>query len=208
MRSESGRLERRRLDRARAAPSPDRTSTRATATGLSPTAPVTSVDTPIAASASAPRTTSSTLASAGRVAVHRGDLDLVRITADRVAVAAQHIELVRDLGRVAEDVARVGVLRDEPQRLPLAAAADQDPRARHAHRHAGCTASRRAGSAGRRTRRRCRSTSAGRSGSPPPAARTARPSAGTARPARGARARTTRRRCRVRPARPTRRRAW
>ena len=55
---------------------------------------------------------------------------------------------------------------------------------------------------------RCRrSTSAGRSGSPPRAARSAPRSAGTARRGRGARVRTRPRRCRARPGRPTRRRA-
>ena len=45
---------------------------------------------------------------------------------DVVAVPVEHLELVGDLvGVGAEQVAGVGVLRDEPQRLPLAAAADQ-----------------------------------------------------------------------------------
>ena len=39
---------------------------------------------------------------------------------------SQHVELVGDvLGREREEVAGVGVLGDEPQRLPLAAAADR-----------------------------------------------------------------------------------
>ena len=104
------------------------------AAGSSPTALVTSVDTPTSANASAPRTTSSAVASAGKSAKHRGDLDLVGVAADGVAVAAQHVDLVGDLVGSAEDVARVGVLRDEAERLPLAAPADHDPRPRAAHR--------------------------------------------------------------------------
>lgn len=42
-------------------------------------------------------------------------------------MAAQHSDLVGQHGRVAEDVAGVGILRDQPQRLLLAAAADHDP---------------------------------------------------------------------------------
>ena len=61
--------------------------------------------------------------------LERRALDLVGVAADRLAVLAQDLVLVVDPLRVAEDVARVGVLRDEPERLPLAAAADHDRRA-------------------------------------------------------------------------------
>ncbi|MEN3271844.1 MAG: hypothetical protein V7636_605 [Actinomycetota bacterium] len=43
---------------------------------------------------------------------------------------AQHAELVRDVVRASEEVACVGVLRNEPQRLLLATAADEDARTR------------------------------------------------------------------------------
>ena len=49
----------------------------------------------------------------------------------RLAVAAQHVELVGDLPGVdGEQVAGVGVPGHQAQRLALAAAADQDRRAR------------------------------------------------------------------------------
>ena len=107
-----------------------------------------------------------------------------------------------------EQVARVGVAGDEAQRLPFAAATDEDRRAGLADR---------AGRADRlgqlvvacpRRARRRRSTSAGRSAASPRAARTARPPAGTAPPGPRARARTTRRRCRAGPGRRTARRGW
>ena len=39
---------------------------------------------------------------------------------------AKHVDLVADRVGLAEQVARVGVARDEPQRPPLARAADED----------------------------------------------------------------------------------
>ena len=47
-----------------------------------------------------------------------------------VAVATEDVELVCDLvGLVGEEVARVGVARDEPKRLAFAAPADHAPAA-------------------------------------------------------------------------------
>ena len=62
-----------------------------------------------------------------------------------VAPFAQDGVLVGDLLRPPEDVARVGVPGDEPERLLLAAAADQDRWARPAQRLRGVEESRRAG---------------------------------------------------------------
>ena len=52
--------------------------------------------------------------------LERRALDLRGIAADRLAVLAQDLVLVVDPDRVAEHVARVGVLGHEPERLPLA----------------------------------------------------------------------------------------
>ncbi len=62
-------------------------------------------------------------------------LDGVVVAALGVAVRAQHVKLVADgLRRHAEQVARVGVLRDQAQRLLLPSAADEDRRARRLKR--------------------------------------------------------------------------
>src|SRR4051794_21090486 len=66
------------------------------------------------------------------VAVHRSDFDLVRIAPDGVAMTTQHVHLVCDVVGATEDVARVGVLRDQAQGLPLTTAADHDARPRRA----------------------------------------------------------------------------
>ena len=62
------------------------------------------------------------------------DGHLGRVAADRLAVAAQDVDLVGHRGRVADDVAHVGVAGHEPQRPLLAAAADQDGRPAGLHR--------------------------------------------------------------------------
>ena len=54
------------------------------------------------------------------------DGDVGRVTVDRRTVLVQNVDLVAHGGRVAEDVAGVGVLRDELQRLPFATASDHD----------------------------------------------------------------------------------
>ena len=55
--------------------------------------------------------------------------DLGVVAADVVAVPAQHVELVLDVGRRGgEEVARVAVLRDQAQGLAFAAAADEHRR--------------------------------------------------------------------------------
>src|SRR6516162_3406978 len=65
----------------------------------------------------------------------RGLLDLVVVPADSGAVLAEHLQLVRRLiGVVEGDIARVGVLGDQAQRLLLTAAADEDRRARAGER--------------------------------------------------------------------------
>ena len=49
-------------------------------------------------------------------------------------MAVEDLQLVRDVGRPGgEQVARVGVLGDQPQRLALTAPADQDRWPRRAH---------------------------------------------------------------------------
>src|SRR5699024_8148699 len=53
----------------------------------------------------------------------------VVVAPEGLAVPAEHVELVREVGAV-EEVAGLGVLRDEPQRLLLAATADEDRRVR------------------------------------------------------------------------------
>src|SRR5215213_9238797 len=64
-----------------------------------------------------------------------GLVDRVVVTPKVVAVPAQHLELVADdFGAFTEEVARVGVLSHQPQRLPLPSAADQDRRAGLLHR--------------------------------------------------------------------------
>ena len=57
---------------------------------------------------------------------HRGLRDLGRITAELLAVRLQHAELVPSRLLVPEQVAAVSVLSDHPQRLALAAAADEN----------------------------------------------------------------------------------
>ena len=67
--------------------------------------------------------------------VEHGLLDAVVVAALGRAVLAQHVELMGDVGECgAEDVARVGVPRHQPQRLLLAAAADHDRRPGSAQR--------------------------------------------------------------------------
>ena len=87
--------------------------------------------------------------SSKRVAAgERGAPDLGGVAAHVGAVAVEHVDLVLHLlGLEAEEVAGVGVLRDQAQRLALAAAADQDPRAAGAGSAAGRRPSRPAGSA-------------------------------------------------------------
>src|SRR5712671_1832472 len=53
-------------------------------------------------------------------------LDLVRVASDFLAMLAKHLVLVMDRRRAAEDVGRVGVLGDDQEGLPLAAATDHD----------------------------------------------------------------------------------
>ena len=89
------------------------------------------------ASASPPkRSTIASVDSSSRSTLgqHR-PLDLLVGAAEALAVLAQHRELgAHELGRAAEDVAGVGVLGHQPQRLSLPAAADQDRDARPADR--------------------------------------------------------------------------
>ena len=60
-------------------------------------------------------------------------LDLLVGAAEAFAVLAQHVELAaNELRRAAEDVARIGVLRDQAQRLSLTAPADHDRHSRAA----------------------------------------------------------------------------
>ena len=59
---------------------------------------------------------------------HRRLLDLVVVAPDRLAVRAQDVELVPGLVAAAVDVAGVGVLGHEAQRLALSAAADEEER--------------------------------------------------------------------------------
>ena len=61
-------------------------------------------------------------------ALQRRALDLVGIAADRRTVLAEDLVLVVDPRRPAEDIRGVGVLGDEPERLPFATAADHDRR--------------------------------------------------------------------------------
>ena len=150
--------------------------------GSSPIAPVTRVDTPIFANASAPRTTSSTVASARDVAVHRGDFDLVGVAAHARRSGGAGRRACARPRRAAEDVARVGVLGDQAEGLPLAAAADDDPRARRADRHRAAERLFELVVPAVGTRRCRRSTSAGRSGSPPRAARSAPATGGNGTP--------------------------
>jgi hypothetical protein len=61
---------------------------------------------------------------AGRVdGEHRRLLDFVVVAADRIAVRSEHVEFAARFGP-GEDVARVGVLGDQPQSLFLSGAAD------------------------------------------------------------------------------------
>ena len=72
-------------------------------------------------------------ASSGDVGQHR-HLNLGGVAADRLAVAAQHPDLVLHRRGIADEVAGIRVLRHESQRLALAATADEDARARPADR--------------------------------------------------------------------------
>ena len=56
-----------------------------------------------------------------------GLADVVVVPADVIAVPAQYVQLVLELGGVA-DVAGVSVLGDQPESLLLAPAGDQDRR--------------------------------------------------------------------------------
>ena len=126
-----------------------------------------------------------------------GDLYVVEVATQRVAVTAKYVQLVGDSGRVAEDVARIGVLGHESKRLLLAAATDEDSR------------SRRTDGLGRTQglsqlvvraveRSVCRrSTSEDRFAASLRVVRIVRPRVGTVRRGLGAHARTTRRRDRV-----------
>ena len=60
--------------------------------------------------------------------------DLGRIAPDVRAVIRQHLDLVADRVGIAEPVPHVRVLRHQPERLLLAAAADQDLRSARLHR--------------------------------------------------------------------------
>src|SRR5581483_7980019 len=66
---------------------------------------------------------------AGVEVVEHGLLDVVVVAALALAVLAQDLQLVAQVG-VAEEVARIAVLRHQPQRLALTAAADDDGRVR------------------------------------------------------------------------------
>src|SRR5882757_1408473 len=59
----------------------------------------------------------------------RGQSDVGEVTADRIAVSAQHVELVGHLVQRRGAVPDVRVLCDQPQRLLLAVATDEDRRA-------------------------------------------------------------------------------
>ena len=78
-----------------------------------------------------------------------GLLDLVVGPADRLAVLGEHLQLAADrraaVGDV-EEVAGIGVARDQPQRLALPHAADQDRRVRAAERLRAVERAARAGS--------------------------------------------------------------
>src|SRR5262249_61704885 len=65
------------------------------------------------------------------------DFDLVAVAPHSAAGGARDFALGGDRAGPAEEVARVGVLRDESQRLALPASADEDPRPGRAH---GCRA--------------------------------------------------------------------
>src|SRR3954471_14683888 len=58
--------------------------------------------------------------------LERRPLDLVRVPAHALTVRPEDLVLAVDPGRATEDVAAVGVLRHQPERLPLPAAADHD----------------------------------------------------------------------------------
>src|SRR6202521_3993168 len=62
---------------------------------------------------------------------HRGLLDLVVVAADRLAMLAQDLKLVRQLGS-GEEVAGLRILRDQAECFLFATAADQDRRMRAA----------------------------------------------------------------------------
>ena len=63
-----------------------------------------------------------------------GDLDRAVIPAERLAMLLQYVELGADRLGGAEQVARVGILRDQPQRLLFPAARHQDRRVRPGQR--------------------------------------------------------------------------
>src|SRR5580704_8858310 len=65
------------------------------------------------------------------VARHHGerrDLDVRWVAADGFAVPTKHLDFVCDRLRIADEVAGVGVGRNDPKRLAFSAAADQHPR--------------------------------------------------------------------------------
>ena len=134
---------------------------------------------------------------------------VVVVAAERLAVPAKHVELVGDhVEGHLEDVARVGVLRDQAQALLLAAAADQDPRPRRADRRGGVERPVEPVVPALERRARRRRTSGWRSAASPRAARSARSAAGRRPRARGAPPRSTRHRCRGRRGRRRARRGW
>src|SRR5205823_10685086 len=65
-----------------------------------------------------------------------GLLDVVVVAALALAVLAEHVELVGQRG-AGEEVARLRVAGDHPQRLPLSATADEDRRMRPGQRLRG-----------------------------------------------------------------------
>ena len=136
---------------------------------------------------------------------------VVVVAADVDAMASQHVELVAQLlGVRAEDVAGVRVACDEPQRLALAAAADEDRRVGPAQDLGAVHHAAHADVVGPRTVPRSHARPAS-----PRARRAGRPRASRTGPvaaASGSRApatppRSRRPRCRTRPVRPTARRA-
>ena len=87
------------------------------------------------------------MSSSGSIPEMRVRWTCCRVTSLGLAVPVEHLDLVGHLGRLdAEQVAGVGVLGHQAQRLALAAAADQDP-GRPSLSGGGRTASRPAGSA-------------------------------------------------------------
>ena len=90
-------------------------------------------DAPSSASSCARRSRTSTPPRSSRSdTAQHGDLDLVRVAPDIVAVAAQDVDLVGEVEiewrREIEQVAGIGVLGHQAQGAPLPATADQDRR--------------------------------------------------------------------------------